>query len=115
MNRTEERLREIHAQMESWNAFVRELNVPGELVPAFATGRIEMVKLARPRALTEAECKVMFELVGGLLETNAVLREHASLVGDLVLTMEQSLKGSLHAVSRVRDLAQFRNPVAEGA
>lgn len=113
MNQTEAKILEIQERMRTWNDFVREIKVPAEIAPAFQTGRIELIKLARPRALSAEECGALYDVIGGLLETNQALKEHAQLVGDLVATTHQGLKGAVHAVERMRRFAAFEEPVEE--
>lgn len=72
------------ATMNDWNAFVRELPVPHDLMLALMTARPELIRLVQPREYSAKEMMAMFELVAGLLETNAALREHAQQVSHLV-------------------------------
>lgn len=72
------------AKLDSWTAFVEELKVPPELVPALMTGRPELIRLAPARACNADEVKVLLTVIGGLLETNYALREHAAEVAQLV-------------------------------
>jgi len=113
-NATEERLLEIQEKLTKWNSFVRDLHVPNDMAPAFLTGRMELLCLAKPRALTEEECKQVYELIGGILETNNALREHAAMVADLA----DRVIGGLHALERplqqLRDFGNFRTPVDDG-
>ena len=40
-------------ELNSWNSFCRELNVPREMYPALMSARPELLKLFQPRALTQ--------------------------------------------------------------
>lgn len=109
----EDRLAEINERMNSWTSFIRDLPVPSELQPAVMTGRFELVNLAQVRPLSADECRAMFDLVKGLLETNQVLREHAQLVATGVQTIVGNLKGSINVADRMVRLANFQEPSEE--
>jgi hypothetical protein len=113
-NATEARLLDIQSRMRNWNDFITALNVPAEFIPGLSTGRIELLKLVQPRAMSIEECRVLYDLIFGLVETNNVLREHAELVAQLADTTHQSLKGAVHAADRIRRFANFMEPVEEG-
>ncbi len=113
LSATEEKILAIQEKLDCWTKFVSELQVPSELAPAFTTGRLELVKMARPRDLKAEEVKVLYDLIGGLLETNAALREHAQLTAELTDQMSGGLNGILAATRRLREFAQFRTPAEE--
>lgn len=101
------------AKLDSWNSFVKELQIPGELHPALLTQRTELLKLVEPRALSKEECKVLYELIGGLMETNRALADHASNVSNLVSIWSQAFK-QLDRVGRdIEHYAAFRHHVSE--
>lgn len=108
---TEQRLISIHEKLDSWNGFVTELKVPSELNPAILTGRLDLLKLAKPTAKTADEVKVLYDLIGALLETNAVLREHSIIVSELAEQMTGGLKGTLRALHRMQSYAKFENAI----
>ena len=110
---TEAKILLLQERLETWNSFVRELQVPSDIAPAFLTRRVELMSLAKPRPLTESECKVMYDLVAGLLETNEALREHAALVAELAQQFTGGLAGTLRAADRMRAFANFHEPVEE--
>lgn len=109
----EQRIHEIHEKMESANSFIRALDVPADLAPAFLTGRVELIRLAKPRPLTEDECRVLYNLIGGLLETNQVLREHATAVSDAAGDIAGAVHGLSTVSERLRLLANWREDVSE--
>lgn len=113
MNATEERLTEIHKQLDSWNSWVREAQVPGELSMAILTGRLELLKLAKPKPLTEEECKVLYELLGVLIETNLTLQQHSLLVAELSSQIGNHVGAAVGQASKLKEYANFRNPVEE--
>lgn len=64
-------------RLDAWTAFVDEMRVPGDMYPALASGRPELIKLIQPRALTAEEAKPLFDIIASLIGTNMALREHA--------------------------------------
>ena len=97
---------EINTKLESLNSFIREVQVPAELVPAITANRAALIKLARVRELSAAECKALYDLIGALLETNAALRQHTAEVGKRADIIAQNLKGS---INYARAAARFAN------
>lgn len=71
------------AKIDSWAAFVGELQVPSDLYPALLTMRPELLKAVTPRALTADEHRTLLNLIAGLIETNVALRMHAQEVSTL--------------------------------
>jgi hypothetical protein len=79
---------ELHAlaercSLEHAHQLVRAVDLPPDLAAALLTNRVELLALARPRALTEEEAGRLYKLVAVLMETNAALREHADNVSRL--------------------------------
>lgn len=107
---TESRLMEIQASITKWNDFVRELQVPGDMAPAISTGRLELLRLAQPRALSTDECAILYQLVGGLLETNQALQRHASLISNLAAEVHGSIAGAEGIAGRLEAYANYREP-----
>lgn len=107
---TEERLIEIQKRLSKWNEFVREIKVPADIAPAMMTGRLELLKLAQPRALTVEECVVIYELIGALLETNQALQEHSQLVADIATEVRRGLGGLNGLAGRLESYGNFREP-----
>jgi hypothetical protein len=114
LTKTDQDILDMHQRLTAVNAFVTALDVPGDIAPAFMTGRPELIKLAHPRVLSADECAVMFKLVRGLLETNQALRDHAALVLKLSETQHQAARGMVQAMNRLRIVAGFQNPEMEG-
>lgn len=102
-------LRELSAActLDSWNSFVRELTVPGDLVPALLTNRPELLGLLKPRALSEEECGQLYTLIGGLLETNAALRQHAQTTAQLVEDWMSNFVGLQATAEKIQMFANF--------
>lgn len=112
---TETKLAELQERLTSWNSFVNEIQVPSELAPAFMTRRVDLVRLAVPRALTPEECFALYQVIGGLLETNEALRDHARMVSELAQQLTGGLAGTLHAARRMRMFSDFRDPLEPGS
>lgn len=108
---TEESLQEIQAKLSKWSDFISELQVPGDIVPAISTGRIELLKLAQPRPLSVEECNVLYKFIGGLLETNQALQQHASLISRMAAEVERTISGVEGVAGRLRAYADFRSPI----
>lgn len=96
------------AKLDSWNSFVEELQVPSEIYPALVTSRPELLAAVQPRDLPANEVGVLYKLIGGLLETNAALREHTERVAQLTGILNDSLKGFASAARSIHDFANFR-------
>lgn len=96
-------------KLETWNSFIEELQVPSELVPALLTARPQLIKLAKPRPLTAEEAEALYKLVGGLLETNMALREHAVHLSQMVGNWVGSIHGFIGVADRISCFAEFRH------
>lgn len=107
---TEEHLMEIQAKIGKWNDFVAELQVPADIAPAMMTGRLELLKLAKPRPLSAEECAVLYQLIGGLLETNQALQLHSSLVADVASEVRRGFGGVSAWIDRMEAYAKFSEP-----
>jgi hypothetical protein len=112
---TEEHLTEIQSRIDKWNSFVRELPVPGEFVPAVSSGRLELLKLAQPHALSTEECAVLYQLIGGLLETNQALQQHAALIANMALEVQRGIGGMESLSGRLAAYAGYKEPHEEGS
>lgn len=110
---TEKELIEIQSRIGKWNEFVRELQVPGDIAIAVSTGRLELLKLAQPRALTAEECGVLYRLIGGLLETNQVLQRHAALIANIATEVRRGIGGMESMAGRLEAYANYREARSE--
>src|SRR6185369_5484759 len=98
------------AGLESWNSFVTELPVPSDIAPALISSRAELLKIVKPRALSAEECATLYKLIGGLLDTNNALREHAKDLAQLVDNWEGNFKGLASLGFRIKNFANFKAP-----
>ena len=99
--------------LDSWNSFVEELQVPGELLPALMTQRTELLALLKPRELSESECDSLYKLIAGLVKTNRALQLHAQQLATLVENWENQFSG-LEAIGRqISEFAQFQRVQTE--
>lgn len=95
-------------ELIAWNAFVRELKVPHDLVPGLASGRVELLAVLKSRVLSEVECAALYNLVATLAQTNASLRKHAEATADLVNRWSGSF-AALHTLGdQIEHFANFR-------
>jgi hypothetical protein len=94
------------AKLEGPNFFTQAVDMPADLAAAIITSRPELLRAVRPRALTEDECSVLYNLLSTLIETNMALREHAQEVA----TMTKNMMGGFTTVAMVADqLKGFAN------
>jgi hypothetical protein len=101
--------------LESWNSFVRELLIPEDVMPAVVTGRPELIRALPGRDLAAADVKILYELIAGLLETNAALREHAEDVATSMTIWAGAFKQLETVGYQVQRFAQFRRIFPEDA
>lgn len=106
----EARLRDLHDKMHGWNEYVRDMKVLPDVAPALSTGRPELLALMAPRPLSEEECKVLFDMLTVLIETNAALRLHSELIGQVAEQQAQLVNGAARKLDQLIDYAHFRNP-----
>jgi hypothetical protein len=97
------------ARLNCWNEFVEELKVPSELAPALVTMRPELIRLAQARPLSAEEAQALYRLVGALLETNMVLREHAQAVAAMTENWVGAIHGMVKVAGRIGRFAEFRH------
>jgi hypothetical protein len=96
------------AKLDGWNEFIEELKVPSELYPALMTMRPQLLKMVQPRALSADEAATLYQLIWGLMETNAALRQHAEGVAKLVHDWSAAFKSLERVGRKIEDFAQFR-------
>lgn len=96
------------AGLRGLGEFIETVEVPSDLAPAIATGRPELLALARPRALTEDECAKVYKLLSVLIRTNWALQEHARELEKMTADMYGHLKGALGQALKMEQFAGFR-------
>ena len=101
------------ASLEHWTAFVRELQIPGDMMPALMTRRVELIKLIKPRPMNADEMKAMIDLIAGLLETNWMLQEHYLRLASLVSEWTRAFKGLNTIGRRIEHFANYRTAEEE--
>lgn len=97
------------AKINDWTDFVEALGVPDELLPAVMTGRGDLVKLVKPRPMSEKEAKVLLDLIAGLLDTNAALRLHARQTAQLVDNWAQAFNALRGIGAKIQRFAYFKH------
>lgn len=95
-------------KLNSWTDFVDALNVPTDLFPAMMSNRPELVKLVKSRPLSAVEHQVYLDLIAGLMETNAALREHASQLARLTTNWSHAFVGLRNIGQRIERFANFK-------
>lgn len=95
-------------RLDGWEAYVRELDLPIELMPALMTGRPELLMLLKPRAMTEEEVRKLYQLIGTLMETNFALQEHAQQISQQVSIWLDAFKHLNSVGRRIGHFANFR-------
>jgi hypothetical protein len=96
-------------QMRSWSELIETVHVSADIAAALATGRPELLKLARPRALDEADCAALFKLLAVLIETNQALIAHAQETAKMTRDIATMLKGTVAMFGGVEHFANFRH------
>jgi len=99
---------EDESVLQSWASFAEAMDVPRELAPALATGRMELLKLVRPRPLTEEECGTVYHLIGVLVRTNQHLKDHAMGLAKMAELLEMQQKGVGRMLRMMHNYAEFR-------
>jgi hypothetical protein len=94
-------------KLDTWTQFVDELKIPMDIYPALASGRPELIKLAKPRDLTAVETEALLNIIGCLIETNFALREHAAQLADFVGTWTDAFKHLRSVGDRIQRFALF--------
>jgi hypothetical protein len=117
MNQLEEMVATTKSKMNSWNSLVENVNVPLDFYAALMTGRPELLKVVKPRELTEDECRNVYNLIAVLIETNQELQKHANELSRMVNNWSGAFK-QLHSVGqRIERFAKFQelNPEEDDA
>jgi len=96
-----------NARLDSWTSFVEPLDVPSDIYPAILTLRHQLMKAAPARALTAEECKTVYAVIAGLIETNAALRSHAERLAQLVDNWADNFKALQRTGQRIQRFANF--------
>jgi len=109
-------LEELEAQghLKAWSEYTRDVAAPPQVIAALTTGRVELLKLGRPRALTEEETKAVYDLIATLVETNMGLQRHAEAVAQLAQSMKWNARGIVAMIDQMDDFAHFRKTVKPG-
>lgn len=100
-------------KLDRWTSLVEEIKVPGDMYPALASGRPELIKLIQPRDLSAEEAKVLFDIIASLIGTNIALREHAQQLAQFTDNWTEAFK-HLHSIgNRIQRFANFDREVAD--
>lgn len=99
-------LRDSHA-LKSWSELIEAVDVPMDLAAALATGRVELLKLAQPRAMDAEEVMRLYKLIGVLIDTNFALQAHAREVSSMAATAYSQIRGALTYSRKLQQFAGF--------
>jgi LmbE family N-acetylglucosaminyl deacetylase len=69
-------------KLDSWNAYITEMQVPSDLYPAMMTQRTQL--MPNPSAKSADEVEILYDIIATLIDTNAALREHTEQTAILV-------------------------------
>jgi hypothetical protein len=102
-------------KLDSWTSFVDEMKIPGDLYPALASGRAELLRLVQPRDLSADEAKVLLNIIATLMNTNMALREHAEQLALFTHNWADAFKQLKSVGERIERFANFEltNPEEE--
>jgi hypothetical protein len=95
-------------RLDDWSSFIEELQVPGDIAPALITGRPEMLRAVQPRALTAEETAALIKVLGGLIETNNALREHARQLATFTEQWTTLFTGLHNVGEKIERFANFK-------
>lgn len=99
------------AKLEGPDSFTDFVSMPTDLAAAVLTGRPELLRIVKPRALNVEECEIIFKLLATYIETNMALREHAH---ELAVMTRNMLSGftTVHSIGQqIADFGDFREPM----
>lgn len=96
------------SKLRSWNELTQAVSIPVELAAAMHTQRAELIRIVPPKALTEDECRRLYDFIGTLIETNMALTQHAEQLAQLVGTWAESIRGAVGLAEQVRLFANFK-------
>ena len=101
---------ELHKRttLESWSAYIRDMQVPGDLYPALMTQRPQL--MPKGRAMTAEETQVLYNIIGTLIDTNAALRDHTQQTAILVTSWVEHFKGMFSLAQNIDNFANLRLP-----
>lgn len=95
-------------RLRTWNDFVEAFDVPGDLFPALATNRAELLAFAPHRDMKAEEVDKLYRMIGILIETNLELRQHAEQVAHQVRIWTDAFKALRSVGARIEAFAEFR-------
>lgn len=87
--------------------WVEAVDVPMDLAVALATGRSELLKLAKPRAMDSDDVARLYRLIAVLIDTNMALQAHAHEVAVMSDHFDGQLRGAVKYARRMRSFANF--------
>lgn len=100
-------------RLKDWSSFIEEIALPQDLAFALMTSRPELLRVVKPRPLTEEEAAKIYKAMAALMETNMALRSHAQQLARLTNNWANQFAG-LHGVGeKIQNFANFRRSYDE--
>lgn len=104
----------VNSSLTRVNELCDTVSLPPELAVALATGRPELIKLARPRPLEEKEVAALYHAIAVLIETNQLLQQHANDLAHLADIVATSLKGAVRQANEIALVGRFKTAQGGG-
>lgn len=99
---------DLATKLDSWNSYTQAVQVPNDLATTMMTGRPELLRAVKPRALTVEETKAIYDCLATLIETNMALQHHAQQVAHLVDNWASGFKTLATVGNKIEHFANFR-------
>lgn len=99
----------VNTSLTRVNELCDTISLPPELAVALATGRPELIKLARPRPLEEKEVAALYHAIAVLIETNQLLQQHVNDLAHLAEIVATSLKGAVRQANEIALVGRFKS------
>ncbi len=109
----EELLIKLRKMPQDWASFSEPLDVPADIGAALITGRPELLTLAS-RDMKKEEVSRLLNVLRVLMETNQLLKEHASLLAQRAELFVDAVKNSVAQAMKIEAFANFRSEVGVG-
>jgi hypothetical protein len=100
-------------RLKDWSHFIEEIQLPQDVAFALMTSRPELLRIVKPRALSEDEAAKLYKAMAALMETNMALRSHAQQLAKLTDNWANQFAG-LHGVGeKIQRFANFKRSYDE--
>lgn len=103
----EELLIKLRKMPQDWASFSEPLDVPADIGAALITGRPELLTLSS-RDMKKEEVARLLNVLRVLMETNQLLKEHASMLAQRAHDFVASTKSAISQARRIEEFSNFR-------